>query len=722
MSDDLGSKIAPNHRKMLIDSGITAEQAHARGVVSIDGNNRSLLAALGFVKAVQKMDGLLIPLLGADGEPVGWQFRPDHPRVMGNGKENKYEFPRGQKQVIDFPPGVPERIPDRSKPRVIAEGFKKGDAGALAGLLTVDIAGVWNWIRDGVPLPDFRDCGLKGFDWVVCFDSDITTNEKVWGAARELGEWLKLRGANVRYAVLPGGADKLGLDDWLAAGHTVDQFWELVQDELPPKPTEAGEEAEPDRQEPLPAEPISIEECRAVFTRWLGKDYDLACLDAALAVATCDRLDGDPPWLLIVSGSGNAKTETVGALAGAGAIVTSTIDSPGALLSASSKQETAKDATGGLLRKLGGRGLLVIKDFTSILSMDRNMRGKVLAALREVADGFWERNVGVDGGRSIRWKGRVVLIGAVTTAYDAAHAVITAMGDRFMLLRVDSNLGRKASGRQALRNVSHEIEMRLELAEAAGGAIENAKAELAVIDEETRDLLLDLADLVTLARTAVERDPKGEPATAHMPEAPTRLAKMLAQVVRGALALGMDLDHALGLAARIAGDCVPPLRLQLLGDLAENPWSSASSVGRRLQHPWTTVDRALKELHALRLIDQQDPPIGEKGWRYSLADSTDVKALTCLITRNVSRGNLGECSRESSDASTSAPTRRVLASHISGDTQPTLKLVDPEADRELARAVAHVEFAQWLSDLTEAHKGATVDDIDAAEQLRKERS
>jgi Domain of unknown function (DUF3854) len=299
-----------------------------------------------------------------------------------NGKENKYEIPYRQKNVIDFPPGVAERIPDRSKPRVITEGVKKGDAGSVAGLAILDLAGVWNWMRDGVPLPDFRDCGLKDFDWVVCYDSDVTTNEDVWKAAKELGGWLKLRGANVRYAVLPGGDDKIGLDDWLVAGHTVDQFWELVHDELPPKPRPKsgdGEAAEPDVQEVLPAEPISIEEARAVFTRWLGKDYDLACLDATLAVAVCDRLDGDPPWLLIVSGSGNAKTETVSALTGAGAIVTSTIDSPGALLSASSRQETAKDATGGLLRKIGSHGLLVIKDFTSILSMDRNMRGKVLA-------------------------------------------------------------------------------------------------------------------------------------------------------------------------------------------------------------------------------------------------------------------------------------------------------------------------------------------------------
>ena len=71
--------------------------------------------------------------------------------------------------------------------------------------------------------------------------------------------------------------------------------------------------------------------------------------------------------------------------------VTSTIVSEGALLSASMRR--AKNATGGLLRKIGDRGILVIKDVTSILSSDRNIRGAVLAAIREIYDGRWERNV-----------------------------------------------------------------------------------------------------------------------------------------------------------------------------------------------------------------------------------------------------------------------------------------------------------------------------------------
>ena len=86
------------------------------------------------------------------------------------------------------------------------------------------------------------------------------------------------------------------------------------------------------------------------------------------------------------------------ALSGAGAHVASTISSDGALLSGTPEGATAKAATGGLLRQIGDRGLLVIKDVTSILSMNRDTRATVLAALREIHDGHWARNLGTDGG------------------------------------------------------------------------------------------------------------------------------------------------------------------------------------------------------------------------------------------------------------------------------------------------------------------------------------
>ncbi|WP_425308244.1 hypothetical protein AADG42_05625 [Ammonicoccus fulvus] len=49
-----------------------------------------------------------------------------------------------------------------------------------------------------------------------------------------------------------------------------------------------------------------LEVCHATFRKWLGPEYDLDSLDAVLCAAAVQKLDGDPLWLLVVSGSGNS--------------------------------------------------------------------------------------------------------------------------------------------------------------------------------------------------------------------------------------------------------------------------------------------------------------------------------------------------------------------------------------------------------------------------------
>jgi hypothetical protein len=183
------------------------------------------------------------------------------------------------------------------------------------------------------------------------------------------------------------------------------------------------------------------------YLQWLGDDYDLGALNVVLCAAAAEKLSGDPPWVLVVGGSGAAKTESVVPLAGAGAHIISTINGEAALLSGTPAKSRAKDASGGLLRKIGGSGVLVIKDFTSILSMNRDTRALVLAALREIYDGHWSRNVGTDGGFTLTWRGRLVVIGAVTTAWDSAYQVVSTMGDRFVLVRLRTGDHRRAAGR-----------------------------------------------------------------------------------------------------------------------------------------------------------------------------------------------------------------------------------------------------------------------------------
>ena len=87
---------------------------------------------------------------------------------------------------------------------------------------------------------------------------------------------------------------------------------------------ERAAEPEPPREQP-PVEPRTLAEADVIFRRWLGDEYDLDALHVVLATAAAEQLSGDPAWLLLVAGSGFTKTETVQALAGADAIVTSTV-------------------------------------------------------------------------------------------------------------------------------------------------------------------------------------------------------------------------------------------------------------------------------------------------------------------------------------------------------------------------------------------------------------
>jgi len=277
--------------------------------------------------------------------------------------------------------------------------------------------------------------------------------------------------------------------------------------------------------------------------------------------------------------------------------------------------------------------VLVIKDVTSILSADRNIRGGVLAALREVYDGLWERNVGTDGGQTLTWTGRIVVVGAVTTAWDAAHGVVATMGDRFVLLRPKTGSGRQKAGRGAIRNTGGEKAMRQELAAAVGGLVSHMNTATHQLSDTEIDQLLKAADIVTMARSAVERDYRGEIVFAHDPEMPTRFAKQLVQLLRGAIAIGMIPADAMRLVLRCARDSIPPLRRDILLDLADNPDTRVAEVRKRISKPRNTVRRELECLHMLGLLRcDETEHTGSDGkvltiWRYRLADDYDKQTL-----------------------------------------------------------------------------------------------
>lgn len=354
--------IAQHHRDMLTASGITPEHATARGYETITDKRR--LAEVGIVKPGRTTPGLLIPQLRPDGSTWGWQYRPDTPRLR-EGKPVKYETPWQQRNGLDIPPGVADRLGDPAIPLWITEGVKKADCGALNGLCIVALSGTWNWLCTNtvggkVALPDWRDIALNGRRVIVAFDGDVARKPLVQKASHALAGYLAYKGAHVEYLWLPDDDEKIGLDDYLES-HTVEDLWRLVKPAQPSPKTETSSDRGEYRRagRPIP-EPVlrtdaeqaeALEDTHHTFRKWLGDKYDADALDATLAAVAAQQMDGDPLWLLVISGSGNAKTETVQSISDVPFVhVTSTITSEGALLSATAERDKAKDAHGGLLR------------------------------------------------------------------------------------------------------------------------------------------------------------------------------------------------------------------------------------------------------------------------------------------------------------------------------------------------------------------------------------
>lgn len=219
-------RLTPAHRKELeVDSSITEAAIEERGYFTAE--TKEELLSIGFSDAQALAPALVIPLCGVDGLGVGYQIKPDTPR-MRRGKPVKYETPAGWQMRLDVPRSQLRHILDPKTPLWITEGVKKADAAAVRGLCCISLMGVWNWrgkndLGGVTELSDWDKIALRGRKVYIAFDSDVMTKQEVQLALRRLAKMLKRRGAAEVLPVIPfllGVETKLGLDDYFAQGGT----------------------------------------------------------------------------------------------------------------------------------------------------------------------------------------------------------------------------------------------------------------------------------------------------------------------------------------------------------------------------------------------------------------------------------------------------------------------------------------------------------------------
>ncbi|MDP2729557.1 MAG: DUF3854 domain-containing protein [Dehalococcoidales bacterium] len=233
-SEAIPELLTAHFRQLNEDSGISVDVIKERGYRSLLG--KSELEKLGFARTQCRTPGLLIPLWGVDGiGTVGYQFRPDSPRLNNKGKPIKYENPRGTPVRLDAPRACRELLGNPGVPIWFVEGVKKADSLASRGECSVTLTGVWNFkgrnsLGGTTVLADFDYIALKDRECYVCFDSDYRDNPSVSKAAARLAEHLRRKGARVRVVYLPAGeqGEKVGVDDFLVQRHSIDELKALA--------------------------------------------------------------------------------------------------------------------------------------------------------------------------------------------------------------------------------------------------------------------------------------------------------------------------------------------------------------------------------------------------------------------------------------------------------------------------------------------------------------
>jgi len=369
-----------------------------------------------------------------------------------------------------------------------------------------------------------------------------------------------------------------------------------------------------------------IKQTLAVFRRWLALT-DETPIYAVLGTVAANLLPGDAVWLGLIGPPSSAKTEILNATSRLPYVVPTATVTPAGLLSGTPKKQYDKMAKGGLLRQIGDFGIIVLKDFGSVLSLRPDAKAEVLAALREIYDGQWTRHLGSDGGRTLSWKGKIGLIFGATGVIDAHYSVIGAMGDRFLLNRLTPPMGKEQFDRALKHMGAATARMRKDLAEAVAGLFAQRRPEPRPIEADEQARIGRVITLVVRLRGAIERDRQSREIEAvYGAEGTARIGLCLERLLAGLDTLGVERATALNVVEAVALDSVPPIRRRafeylepLAPDVAETP-----AVAQALGLPTNTVRRTLEDLAAYGLVERTSQGQGKPDQWQALSASQDA--------------------------------------------------------------------------------------------------
>lgn len=334
------------------------------------------------------------------------------------------------------------------------------------------------------------------------------------------------------------------------------------------------------------------------------------------ATVLANQLDGPPVWLMLVAPSSGGKSALLMTLDDfefiPGKKVCFFLSDLTENTFASGFKSSSGDA--GLLAKVPYGGMLIFKDFTSMLEKRQEARNAIMAQLREIFDRKFDKSTG--NNQDTAWTGKLGALAGVTTAVHEYMSEMSVMGDRFIMYSP------KMPDRRKLLNFIMEMKLlgdsqEMKLNSAKGimhgylrHVIKYAKNPRLNMSQEHREHLMDVADFATKVRSGVIVDErKGHVRFVPEPEMPTRLIEQLLSIAT-VLSLMQEVDGEDGdlkeddmnLLYKIAFDSIPVKRRWALRELASYiGGATTAGIAAKIGYETEVVKEWLAQLNALHI-------------------------------------------------------------------------------------------------------------------------
>ena len=356
-----------------------------------------------------------------------------------------------------------------------------------------------------------------------------------------------------------------------------------------------------------------INELKKVYNDVFYLEEDMV-LNVVIAITVAAKLEGDPIWLLIIGGPSSGKSELCQSLSAVPFVHSVSTLSENTFLS---NMPSGNGKENSLLHRIGPQGVLIMKDYTSILSMRAEKRDVIISQMREIYDGAISKESG--NGQSQSWQGKLNWIGAVTESVYLKEDESAGMGRR-TINYVMPNQDRKKTTMRAVENNKDSKEKRERIQTIFNDTVmyivENLVGKpMPDITPEFTEELVDLADFITEVRSPTERNFRGELVLVPSSEMPMRVFQMFLTLARVLILLneGEVTDEIRGILYKIAMDSIPKQRRLALQLLAQYDKITTKGAAQILRYPTETMRVWLENVNVLGICERKNSTNGLTG-------------------------------------------------------------------------------------------------------------